>query len=323
MSYPTVRMRRLRRSDELRALARETRLSVDDLIAPLFVTAGRGVGEEIASLPGQKRLSAELAAKKSASLRELGIKAVLLFGIAGRKDETGSEAADRKGVVQEAVRAIKAEVPSVVVIADVCLCQYTSHGHCGVIVDGEVDNDRTLGEIEKQTLSLAAAGVDVLAPSGMMDGVVQAMRLCLDDAGYEQTAIMSYSAKYASAYYGPFREAVGSAPRFGDRRSYQMDPANAEEALREIELDLIEGADIIMVKPALAYLDVIRRAREAFAAPLAAYNVSGEYAMIAAAAERGWIDREAVMMETLVSIKRAGADMIISYFAEEAARRLA
>jgi len=317
-----ARHRRLRRTAGLRRMIAETRLSAADFVYPLFVTHGQGVREEISSMPGQYQLSLDQVAREAEELRALGIPAVLLFGLPAMKDEQGSEAYDDGGIVQDAVRAFKEADPELVVITDVCLCEYTSHGHCGVIVDGEVDNDRSLELLARTALSHARAGADVVAPSDMMDGRVAAIRDELDDAGYAQTPIMAYSAKYASAFYGPFRVAADSAPQFGDRRGYQMDPPNAREALAEIEDDINEGADIVMVKPALAYLDVIAKARQEFDTPLAAYNVSGEYAMVKAADQLGWVDGRRIMMEILTSIKRAGADIIITYHAKEAAREL-
>ena len=322
MEFPETRMRRMRRTATLRRMVRETRLAVDDLIAPLFVCAGGGVREPISSMPGVARMAAGVAAVECAELSQLGIPAVILFGIPESKDESGSEALRPDGVVQNAVRAIKAAAPDLVVITDVCLCEYTSHGHCGIVDGGEVDNDRTLDRLAETAVSHAQAGADMVAPSDMMDGRVAAIRSALDAAGFERVPIMSYAAKYASAFYGPFREAADSAPQFGDRRGYQMDPANVREALREVELDEAEGADIVMVKPALAYLDVIRAVRERTDLPLAAYSVSGEYSMIVTAAERGLIDGDRVMMETLTSIRRAGADLILTYFARRAAELL-
>ncbi|HZP57762.1 MAG TPA: porphobilinogen synthase [Dehalococcoidia bacterium] len=318
-----ARHRRLRRTPGLRRLVAETRLSPSDFVYPLFVTHGQGVREEIASMPGQYRISIDQVPREADDLRALGIPAVLLFGLPAMKDEQGSEAWDDGGVVQDAVRAFKAAAPDLVVITDVCLCEYTSHGHCGVIVDGEVDNDRSLGLLARTAVSQARAGADVVAPSDMMDGRVGAIREALDDARFVATPIMAYSAKYASAFYGPFREAAASTPQFGDRRGYQMDPPNAREALAEISDDLDEGADIVMVKPALPYLDVIAAARAEFDAPLAAYNVSGEYAMVKAAVAAGWLDERRTVLETLTAIKRAGADIIITYHAKEAARWLA
>ena len=321
-TFPIARLRRLRRSGALRRMVRETVLSPDDFIYPLFVAHGRDFRQEIASMPGQFQLSVDQLAAEAAELRELGIPAVLLFGIPAEKDPVGSEAYDDQGIVQAAVRALKEADPELVVITDVCLCEYTSHGHCGVIVDGEVDNDRSLELLAAAAVSQAAAGADMVAPSDMMDGRVAAIRSALDRSGLTGTPIMAYSAKYASAFYGPFREATGSTPQFGDRRSYQMDPPNVREALREIAQDIAEGADLVMVKPALAYLDVLAKAREAFSHPLVAYNVSGEYAMVKAAGRLGWIDERRVAMEILTGIKRAGADLIISYHAKEAARWL-
>jgi porphobilinogen synthase len=316
------RHRRLRQSEGMRRLVAETRLSASDFVYPLFVTHGQGVREEIPSMPGQFRISLDQVGREAEDLRTLGIPAVLLFGLPAAKDEQGSEAYDDGGIVQDAVRAFKEADPALVVITDVCLCEYTSHGHCGVIIDGVVDNDHSLDLIARTALSHARAGADIVAPSDMMDGRVGAIRDDLDDAGYTQTPIMAYSAKYASAFYGPFREAAGSTPQFGDRRGYQMDPPNAREALLEIDDDIAEGADIIMVKPALSYLDVLAKARKEFELPLAAYNVSGEYSMVKAAEEKGWIDGRRVTLEILTSIKRAGADIIITYHAKEAARWL-
>ncbi len=322
-SKPFARFRRLRRSEGLRRLVRETALSPGDLVYPLFVVDGADVAEEIPSMPGQYHLSPDRLAGEARELSALGVPAVLLFGLPATKDDVGSEAYADEGIVQRAVRALKSADPELVVITDVCLCEYTSHGHCGVIVDGEVDNDRTLELLARTAVSHVRAGADVVAPSDMMDGRVAAIRAAFDESGFVNTAIMAYAAKYASAFYGPFREAAESAPQFGDRRGYQMDPPNAREALREIEADIAEGADIVMVKPALAYLDVLSRARQRFELPLAAYNVSGEYAMVHAAARNGWIDGRAVTLEVLTAIKRAGADVIITYHAKEAARWLA
>jgi porphobilinogen synthase len=306
----------------MRALVRETRLSPDRFVAPLFVRHGKGLKEPIASLPGVSRLSPDEALAEARELLAAGIPAVILFGIPEEKDETGSEAWDDGGAVQETVRVLKREVPELLVMTDVCLDEYTSHGHCGVIRDGEVDNDATLPLLARAALSQARAGSDVVAPSDMMDGRVAAIRRTLDENGFPETAILAYSAKSASAFYGPFREAAGSAPQFGDRRGYQMDGANRREAMREIALDLAEGADAVMVKPALAYLDVIREARERFDAPIAAYNVSGEYAMVKAAAANGWIDEKRIVLEILTGIARAGADFILTYHAKDAARWL-
>jgi porphobilinogen synthase len=322
MSYPAVRLRRLRRSAGMRALVRETRLSPDRFVAPLFVRHGKGLREPIASLPGVSRLSPDEALAEARELLSAGIPAVILFGIPEKKDETGSEAWYDGGAVQETVRLLKKEARELVVMTDVCLDEYTSHGHCGVIRDGEVDNDATLPLLARAALSHARAGSDVVAPSDMMDGRVAAIRRTLDENGFPDTAILAYSAKSASAFYGPFREAAGSAPKFGDRRGYQMDGANRREAMREIAFDLAEGADAVMVKPALAYLDVIREARERFDVPIAAYNVSGEYAMVKAAAANGWIDEKRIVLEILTGIARAGADFILTYHAKDAARWL-
>jgi porphobilinogen synthase len=320
--FPVSRPRRLRRSPALRELTRETRLHPAALVYPLFVRKGRGVKTEIASMPGQYHFSPDTIVAEAGAALEDGVRAVLLFGLPDAKDPQGSEAWAEDGAVQEAVRSLKRAFPDLLVITDVCLCEYTSHGHCGVVEQGGVVNDATLPLLARAAVSHARAGTDLVAPSDMMDGRVGAIREALDEAGLGETAILSYAAKYASAFYGPFREAAGSTPQFGDRRAYQMDPANAEEALREIALDIEEGADIVMVKPALAYLDVIRRAKDAFPVPIAAYNVSGEYAMIEAAAARGWIDRERAILETLTSIRRAGASIILTYHAREAARLL-
>jgi porphobilinogen synthase len=320
--FPTTRPRRLRRSGVLRDLVRETRLAPADFVYPLFVKHGKGVRDPIGSMPGQFHFSPDTLVEEVGAARQDGVKAVLLFGLPERKDATGSEAWDDGGAVQVAVRALKAAYDDVLVVTDVCLCEYTSHGHCGVVEAGAVKNDPSLELLAKTAVSHARAGADIVAPSDMMDGRVGAIREALDASDQEEIAILSYAAKYASAFYGPFREAAGSAPQFGDRRGYQMDPANADEALREVALDLEEGADIVMVKPALAYLDVVRRVKDAFGVPVAAYNVSGEYAMLLAAAERGWIDRERAILESLTSIKRAGASIILTYFAREAARLL-
>jgi porphobilinogen synthase len=317
------RLRRLRSSPNLRRLVQETRLAIDDLICPLFVVYGRDMKLAIASMPGVFQLSVDHLAAEARQLASLGIPGVLLFGIPERKDSLGSAAYDADGVVQRAVTEIKAACPELVVITDVCLCEYTDHGHCGAVdAGGSVDNDRTLELLARQALSHARAGADMVAPSDMMDGRVGQLRRSLDSEGFSGTAIMAYAAKYCSAFYGPFREAAQSAPRFGNRKSYQMDCANALEALREVRLDIEEGADIVMVKPALAYLDVIRMVKQRFGHPTAAYNVSGEYAMIKAAAGQGWLDESAITMEVLTAIKRAGADMIITYAAREAARLL-
>ncbi len=317
-----ARHRRLRRSEGLRRLVAETRLSPADFVYPLFITHGQGIRDEISAMPGQYQISIDQIGREADDLRALGIPAVLLFGLPAMKDDQGSEAYDDGGIVQDAIRTFKEAAPDLVVLTDVCLCEYTSHGHCGVIVDGDVDNDRSLELLARTALSHARAGADVVAPSDMMDGRVAAIRETLDDSGYLSTPIMAYSAKYASAFYGPFRVAADSAPQFGDRRGYQMDPPNAREALAEIADDIDEGADIVMVKPALSYLDVLSKARGEFDTPLAAYNVSGEYAMVKAADAAGWIDGRRVTMEILTSIKRAGADVIITYHAKEAARWL-
>jgi porphobilinogen synthase len=316
------RPRRLRRTAAMRALVRETRLSPENFVYPMFVRSGEGQRYEIASMPGVFQLSVDEAVKEAAAARAEGLPGVLLFGLPDAKDPTGSAAYDPEAPVQSAVRALKREVPDLLVITDVCLCEYTSHGHCGVLVDDEVANDPTVAQLVLTSLSHAAAGADIVAPSDMMDGRVGRIREALDAAGFSQTAILSYAAKYCSAFYGPFREAADSAPAFGDRRSHQMDPANAEEALREVRLDLDEGADLIMVKPALPYLDVVSRVKATFGVPTAAYHVSGEYAMLKAAARNGWIDEPRAMMETLTSIRRAGADIIVTYYAREAARAL-
>jgi porphobilinogen synthase len=317
------RPRRLRRTAAIRSLVRETRLSPEMFIYPLFVRTGEGQRREVASMPGVCQLSVDEAVREAAAARAEGIPGVLLFGLPDTKDPAGSSAYDPEAPVQAAVRALKREVPGLLVVTDVCLCEYTSHGHCGIVVDEEIVNDPTVEQLVRAALSHAAAGADVVAPSDMMDGRVGAIRTALDEAGFTDTAIMSYAAKYCSAFYGPFREAADSAPAFGDRRSHQMDPANVEEALREVELDIEEGADIVLVKPALAYLDVIARVKAEFGYPTAAYQVSGEYAMLKAAARNGWIDEPRAMMETLTSIRRAGADMIITYYARVAARALA
>ena len=320
--YPQVRLRRLRRTAAMRRLFSETSLSVNDLVLPMFVIHGSGVKNKIKSMPGVFQYSVDMLPREVEKIAKLGINAVLLFGIPEDKDEVGSSACRADGVVQQAIHAIKDAVPELLVITDVCLCEYTSHGHCGVVVDGDVDNDKTLDLLARMALSHAEAGADIIAPSDMMDGRVKAIREELDDSGFINLPIMSYAVKYASAFYGPFRDAAQSAPQFGDRRSYQMDSANVREALREAEQDVAEGADIIMVKPALAYLDVISKVRATFNHPVAAYNVSGEYSMVKAAASRGWIDEHRVVMEILTSIKRAGADVIITYHAKDVARWL-
>ena len=319
----TRRLRRLRRSPSMRALVRETRLSPEMFVLPLFVCEGEDVRRDVPSMPGVCNLSVDETVKEAAAAQADGIKSVLLFGIPDDKDDIGSHAYDPEAPVQSAIRAIKRELPDLLVITDVCLCEYTDHGHCGIVIDGEIVNDPTVDQLVRTAVSHAAAGADIVAPSDMMDGRVGAIRQALDERGFEHTAIMAYAAKYCSAFYGPFREAAGSAPAFGDRRSHQMDPANAAEALREVAQDIEEGADIIMVKPALTYLDVIARVREKFAYPTAAYHVSGEYAMLKAAARNGWIDEPRAMLETLTSIRRAGADIIITYYARDAARALA
>ncbi|MBW2269669.1 MAG: porphobilinogen synthase [Deltaproteobacteria bacterium] len=322
MSFPTTRMRRLRRSEALRRMLRETRLSRDDLVAPLFVVEGSGVREAVASMPGVFRFSVDTLVGEAKELVGAGLPAVLLFGIPMHKDATGSGADAAGGVIQRAVEALKSACPDLCVMTDVCLCEYTDHGHCGVVEHGDVANDPTLERLVSTAVSHARAGADVVAPSDMMDGRVAAIRAGLDVGGFEDVAILSYAAKFASAYYGPFRDAAESTPQFGDRRSYQMDPPNAREALREMRLDLEEGADALMVKPALPYLDVLARAKQEFDVPLAAYHVSGEYSMIHAAAQQGWLDGERAMEEALVSIKRAGADIILTYAAKAVAQRL-
>jgi porphobilinogen synthase len=319
----TRRLRRLRRTETLRALVRETRLSPDIFVLPLFVCEGEGVRREVPSMPGVYNLSVDEAVKAAAAARSVGVKSVLLFGLPDRKDSIGSAAYDADAPVQAAVRAIKRALPDVLVITDVCLCEYTDHGHCGIVVGEEIVNDPTVDQLVRAALSHAAAGADIVAPSDMMDGRVGAIRRALDGRGFEHTAILSYAAKYCSAFYGPFRDAAGSAPQFGDRRSHQMDPANVDEALREVAQDIEEGADMVMVKPALPYLDVIQRVKERFGYPTAAYHVSGEYAMLKAAARNGWIDERRAMLECLTSIRRAGADIIITYYAVDAARALA
>jgi len=320
MPHPMFRPRRLREKPLLRKMVRETALAVDDFVYPLFVQHGRGVREPIASMPGQARLSVDELVKECKDAAGMGIPAVLLFGLPADKDPQGSEAYADDGIVQQAVRAVKETVPDLLVITDVCLCEYTSHGHCGVVEDGRIKNDPTLELIARTAVSHAEAGADLIAPSDMMDGRVAAIREGLDESGFPETPIMAYSAKYASAFYGPFREAAGSTPQFGDRRSYQMDPANAVEAMREVALDVDEGADIVMVKPALPYLDVIARVKGEFGLPVAAYSVSGEYAMIRAAGHLGWLDEERAMVEAMTGIRRAGADIIITYFAKDLAR---
>ncbi|MCD6215243.1 MAG: porphobilinogen synthase [Candidatus Desulfofervidus sp.] len=319
MHFPQYRPRRLRRNENLRRMVRETFLRIDDLIYPMFVQPGKGIKEPISSMPDNYRFSIDELVKEIKDIYKLGIPAIILFGIPEKKDELGTEAYAKDGIIQRAIKAIKDSVPEIIVITDVCLCEYTSHGHCGVIKNNEVDNDATLELLAKEAVSHAEAGVDMVAPSDMMDGRVKAIREALDRSGFSHIPIMSYAVKYASAFYGPFREAAESAPQFGDRRSYQMDPPNAREALREAELDVGEGADIIMVKPALPYLDIIYRVRQAINRPIAAYNVSGEFSMLKAAIANGWLEEKRVILEALTSIKRAGADLILTYFAKEIA----
>ena len=319
MAYPATRMRRLRRTDTLRGLVRETHLGPEHLIQPIFVVAGEGVREEVPSMPGVERFSINNLVDEAGEIAATGVGAILLFGVPGAKDEFGSGAYDDEGIVQMAVRALKEAHSELTVITDVCLCEYTSHGHCGIVRGGEVDNDLSVELLAKTAISHAEAGADAVAPSDMMDGRIGSIRFQLDEEGHPDTPIVAYSAKYASAFYGPFRDAAESTPEFGDRRGYQMDPANAAEAVREAELDLDEGADMLMVKPALPYLDVVRRVKDATGAPLAAYHVSGEYSMLKAAAANGWLDERAVVIETLTSIRRAGADAIVTYYAKEAA----
>ena len=321
-SFPDLRLRRLRGSGPIRNLARETRLSPAEFVYPMFVTHGQGVREPIEPMPGCFQMSLDVMAEEVGEIGELGIPSVLLFGLPAEKDPMGTEGYDPEGIVQEAVRAIKKSNPDMLVITDVCMCEYTDHGHCGVIANGKVDNDQTLELLGRTAVSHVQAGADIPAPSAMMDGQVWAIRQALNSSGYDDTPIMGYAAKYASGFYGPFRVAAGSTPQFGDRKSYQMDSANVRMAMREIESDIAEGADIVMVKPALAYLDVIKEAREKFDLPLAAYNVSGEYSMIKAAAQQGWIDERTVTTEVLTAIKRAGADIILSYHAKDMARWL-
>ena len=322
MQFPEYRARRLRKNENFRRLIRETSLSVDDLVYPLFAVPGKSVKKPITSMPGQFQLSVDYIVKEAQKAHELNIPAVLLFGIPAKKDEMATGAFAKEGIIQQAVKRIKNEVPDILVITDVCLCEYTAHGHCGMLEKGAVQNDATLEVLAETAISQARAGADMVAPSAMMDGQVAAIREALDENSFEDLPIMSYAAKYASSFYGPFREAAESAPQFGDRKAYQMDPANADEAIREMSLDVGEGADIIMVKPALAYLDIICRAKQEFDLPLAAYNVSGEYSMIKAAAQLGWLDEEKAMIESLTAIKRAGADIIITYFALEMAKIL-
>ncbi len=322
VNFPQVRLRRLRQTEALRALVRENKVEVGDLIYPMFIVEGNEIKEEITSMPGVFRHSPDRLPPEIEEIARLKIPAVLLFGIPENKDEIGSSAYHPEGVIQQAIRVIKKSVPELIVITDVCLCEYTSHGHCGIISNGQVDNDQTLPLLAKMSLSHIEAGADIIAPSDMMDGRVKIIREALDEKGVQHIAILSYATKYASAFYGPFREAAESTPQFGDRRAYQLDPPNVREALREVEQDIAEGADIIMVKPALAYLDVIRQVRNTFNHPLAAYNVSGEYAMVKAAAQRGWLDEKRMVLEILTAIKRAGADIIITYHAKELAQWL-
>jgi len=322
MSFPTTRLRRLRYNPVLRDMVTETKVTTDDLIMPLFACPGKGVKNPIVSMPGNFQLSIDLLVEECKSLMDVGIRAIILFGIPEEKDETGMIAAHDDAIIPRAIDAIKKNVPGMYIIADVCNCEYTTHGHCGVIVDGDVENDQTFNSLVAQCITFARHGVDMVAPSDMMDGRVMAIRQGLDKEGYYMTPIMAYSAKYASAFYGPFRDAADSAPKFGNRATYQMNPPNAREAIREIELDIIEGADIIMVKPALSYLDIIQRARTRFDLPIAAYNVSGEFAMVKAAAEKGWIDEDRIVKEILTSIKRAGSDLILTYHAKHFAQKL-
>lgn len=322
MSSLVHRPRRLRRTEGLRALSRELVLSVDDFIFPIFVVPGKGVRRPIGSLPGQFQVSVDEAVADAKECESLGVRSVILFGVPDQKDDVGSEAWNDEGLVQQATRAIRKSCPEMVIVLDACFDEYTTHGHCGVVKNGDVDNDATLANLGRVAVSQAKAGADLVAPSGMMDGFVGAVRAALDGAGYGETGILAYSAKYASCFYGPFREAAGTASDFGHRKGYQMDPANARESLREVALDIAEGADMVMVKPALAYLDIIHRVREVSSLPVAAYNVSGEYAMLKAAAERGWIDHDRAVLETLTSIRRAGADIVLTYHAKEAARLL-
>ncbi|GAF03909.1 porphobilinogen synthase [Saccharicrinis fermentans] len=322
MAFPITRLRRLRSTEVSRNMIRETQLTKNDLIMPLFVRPGKGVQNPINSMPGNYQLSVDLLVEKCKELYNKGVQSVLLFGIPEHKDEHGLVACEENGIVQQATRAIKKELPELFLIADVCNCEYTTHGHCGTVIDGDVDNDSTLITLGKQSVSLAQAGIDMIAPSDMMDGRVGFIRKALDDHHFANMPIMAYSAKYASAFYGPFRDAAESAPQFGNRATYQMDPANSNEAIREVEQDIIEGADMVMVKPALSYLDVIQRVKTEFNMPLCAYNVSGEFSMVKAAAERGWVDEERITMEVLTSIKRAGADVIISYHTQDVIEKL-
>ena len=321
-AFPHLRLRRLRRTKSLRALVRENSIEIGNLVYPLFVVEGKGIKQEVASMPGVFHLSADQLPREADEIAKLGIPAVILFGIPQHKDKAGSAAYHQEGVVQQAIQTIKQSAPELLVITDICLCEYTSHGHCGIVVDGRIDNDQTLPVLAKTALSHVNAGADIVAPSDMMDGRVKVIRESLDKNAFSQIPILSYAAKYASAFYGPFREAAESTPQFGDRRTYQMNPPNIREALREVEQDIAEGADIIMVKPALAYLDVIRRVRDTFNYPLAAFNVSGEYAMVKSAVQQGWIDERQVVLEIITAIKRAGADIILTYHAKEVARWL-
>ncbi len=322
MQYPDYRPRRMRRTANLRRMVRETRLSLDNLVYPLFIVPGKGIAREIPSMPGQYNYSLDKVTDAASRAFDLGVPAVILFGVPKHKDAVGSDTWNDNGIIQRAIRAIKKTAPELVVIADACFCEYTDHGHCGVLVDGYLDNESSLENLGRAVVSYGRAGVDMVAPSGMLDGFVGACRESLDAENFDNVAIMAYSAKYASAYYGPFRDAFDSAPTAGDRKSHQMDPANAAEAIREVTLDVAEGADVVMVKPALAYLDIIRNVADEVDLPVAAYNVSGEYALLKAAGEKGWIDYEKVMMETLLSIRRAGADLILTYHALEAAKVL-
>lgn len=322
MGYPLHRLSRLRKNERLRRMIGETRISIDDLIMPYFIITGKKAIEPIESMPGICRISIDNLIKETKEVEQLGIPAILLFGIPEKKDALGSQAYVKDGIVQRAVREVKKEIPALTIITDVCLCSYTVHGHCGIVKDGEIDNDSTIELLARTALSHAQAGADIVAPSAMMDGQVKTIRENLDNNGYRKTAIMSYSAKYASSFYGPFREAANSSPQFGDRKLYQMNPANSDEAISEIKLDVEEGADIVMVKPALAYLDIISRVRDEFTVPIAAYNVSGEYAMVKAASQRGWLEEKKIVLEMLTSIKRAGADIIITYWAKEVAKWL-
>ena len=322
MGFPQYRLRRLRKNEIFRKITRETHLRPEDFILPLFVRPGKGVKQPIPSMPGHSQFSIDLLIKEVEEAKSLGIPGVILFGIPEKKDERGSEAYAEDGIIQKALRAIKEKVKDILVITDVCLCEYTSHGHCGMVKEGRILNDETLELLTRQALSHVKAGADIVAPSDMMDGRVGAIRKALDENQFEEIPILAYSAKFASAFYGPFRVAAESAPQFGDRKSYQMDPANGDEALREVQLDIEEGADMVMVKPALPYLDIIYRVKETFNIPVAAYNVSGEFALVKAASQMGWVDGDLVMMESLIAIKRAGADLILTYFAKEAARKI-